>query len=192
VHTQPLEPLRNGRVLRDEHAAIAVAAEILRGEEAERPDGGNFARHARLAVHGAPRTDGLRGILDDGQARHRERHVLDRRHLAEQVHRNHRLRPRRPGRSDRRGQDVERPRLDVHEHWRRADVVNGAGRGEEGERRGDDLVARLQGTDHALEANGLRAANPVVTHVLARHAQVDAVDGGNAIAFLDARPGRGS
>ena len=42
------------------------------------------------------------------------------------------------------GRDVEGGRVDVHEHRRAAGVVDGAGRGEERERRGDDLVARLQ------------------------------------------------
>ena len=47
--------------------------------------------------------------------------------------------------------DVEGGRVDVHEDRRAAGVVHGAGGGEEGEGRGDDLVAGLEVECHQRE-----------------------------------------
>jgi len=141
MHAEPLQSLGEGIVLGDEHSAVAVAAEVLRWEEAERADRRGLAGHAPFAVDHPARTDGLRGILDDRQARHGGGDRLDRRHLPEQVDRYHGLRRGPPCRRDRGRQDVERVGLDVDEHRRGADVVDRAGRREEGEWCGDHLVA---------------------------------------------------
>ena len=61
--------------------------------------------------------------------------------MTEQIDRDARLRARRARRGRRLGQDVERVRIDVDEHRRRADVVNRSGGREERERRRDDFVA---------------------------------------------------
>src|SRR5207247_10655389 len=61
--------------------------------------------------------------------------AFDRRHLAEQVDGHNRLRARRHRGLGRAGIDVERLRLDVHEHRFGADVVDRAGGREERERR---------------------------------------------------------
>ena len=93
-----------------------------------------------------PRADGLGRVLDQrepvplGQGQHR----FHRRHLAEQVDHHDAPGARGDGRLDGVGRDVERGRVDVHEHRRAAGVVDGAGGGEEGERGRDHLVAGLQ------------------------------------------------
>ena len=58
-------------VLRDHHAAVAVAAQVLRREEAERADRRDFAGHPPFAVDRPAGADRLRGVLDDRDARQR-------------------------------------------------------------------------------------------------------------------------
>ena len=76
-------------VLRYDHSAVAIAAEILRREKAEGADRRHLARHSPLAIEAPARTDGLRRILDQRQFRHRRAIALDGRHLAEEIDRHH-------------------------------------------------------------------------------------------------------
>ena len=142
MRAQLEEPRRDRVVLAHHHAAVAVAAEVLRGEEGEGPDRRPLAGHRPRAADLSPRTDRLRRVLDHGHRRHRRHVLLDRRHLPEEIHRDHGLRlrgHRRLGRGDRK---VERVGLDVREHRDRADVVHRAPGREEGERGRDDLIPR--------------------------------------------------
>jgi hypothetical protein len=141
VHSEAAQPFGERIVLRDEHAAVAVSTEVLRWEEAERADRRDFTRHAPLAIDHPPGADRLRGVLDDRKPGHRSGNRLQRRHLAEQIDRDHGLRPPRAGPGDGIRADVERVRLDVDEHGRRTDVVDRSRRREERERRRDHLVA---------------------------------------------------
>jgi hypothetical protein len=70
--------------------------------------------------------------------------VLHARHLTEEMHHHDRPGPGRDGRLDRARGDVEGGRIDIREDRRAARIVDGAGRGEKGERRRDDLIARIQ------------------------------------------------
>jgi len=132
-------PLREIGGVGGHHPPVAVAPEVLAGEEAEsahQPDGPG---HPAADV-GA---EGLRAVLDD------EKPVLpadgaDRLHvrgLAEEVDRKDGAGLRRYGRPDLRRIDVEGLRVDVHEDRRRADVADRLRGGDEGERGRDDLVA---------------------------------------------------
>ena len=93
MHAKAFEPSGKRLVLRDHHAAVAIPAEILRGEEAERPDGRDFAGQAPLAIDRAPRADRLRGVLEHRNAGHRRHNFLDRRHLTKEVDRDDGLGP---------------------------------------------------------------------------------------------------
>ena len=85
------------------------------------------------------RAERLRGVLDQ---RHAQRGQLgERRRPAEEVHRHDRLRPRGDPRRDVVRIEVERDRVDVREHRRRADAGDRLGGGVERERRADHLVA---------------------------------------------------
>src|SRR5204862_6918815 len=88
------------------------------------------------------RTDRLRRVLDDRAiARPADgAQAFHGRHLAVEVHGHDGARPGRDGRLYRRGIDIERVRLDVHEHRSAARVVDRPGGGEERERGVDDLV----------------------------------------------------
>ena len=94
--------------------------------------------------------DRLARILDDRNARGL-RHGDYRIHvgaLAVQVHGNHGAGSRRDRRSDGRGIDVARDRIDVDEPRRRAEAADASGRGEERIRRRDDFVARADAERH--------------------------------------------
>ena len=139
VEAEHPHPLGHLVVATGDEAAVAEREEVLGREEAE---GGADAR-ARDA-RGAER---LRGILDQRQPEGGE--LGERRGAAEEVHRHDRLRPRRDARGDVVGIEVERDRVDVGEHRRRAGAGDRLRRRVERERRADHLVA---GADpHRLE-----------------------------------------
>ncbi len=132
-------PLRHVLTSSQEHAAVPAGAQVLGGVEREahrvspRP-------HRPVSPRGAHR---LGGVGDHREpARPRDR--LDGRHVGElavQVHGHHRARARVDGAGHRGGIDVVSDGIDVHEHRGGAGERDGAARGHEGERRGDDLVA---------------------------------------------------
>jgi len=150
------EHVRKFFVVGDDHASVADRAEVLRREEREASAGAHGAGLASV-VGGA---DGLGGVLDDGDvpiARRRQ----DRVHvgtLAEQVHRHDGLRPVGHGGRETRGVQVVRLRVDVHEDGPGAEAGHASGRREEGERRGDDLVAWPDAETHESVQDGVRAA----------------------------------
>ena len=106
-----------------------------------------------VAIPGAPNACAASSI-----ERKAERcELLERSRAAEQVHRHDRLRPRRDPRGDVVGIEVERDRVDVGEHRRRADARDRLRRGEEREGRADHLVAgadphRLEGEHERIGA----------------------------------------
>ena len=122
-----------------DQAAVAEAAQVLAREETEGTELAEAAGHLAVDV-GAER---LRAVLDDDQAPVVAEffQCIHVHRLAEQVHRDHGPGFRRDRLLDLVQIDVEGVGVDVHEHRRRADIADGLGRGDEGERRGDDFVA---------------------------------------------------
>jgi hypothetical protein len=165
MDAQALEARRDPLVLRNHHAAVAVATQVLRREEAEGPDRRDFTRHAAFAVDHARRANRLRGVLDDRNAARPGRDVFDRRHLAEQVDGNDRLRLARARGRGGSGHHVEGRRVDVAEDRLRAHVVHGSGRREERERCRDHLIATadVEGTEREQDrVRTVRAADGVL------------------------------
>ena len=125
----------------DDHAAVAVAAEVLARVEAEKQPATPATAAARALPVGA---DGLGAVFDQRQPvlladRSQARHV---RALPEQVDRHDGARARRDRGLDRSRVDVEGVGLDIHEHRGGAAVRDRFGGADKGERAGDDLVAR--------------------------------------------------
>lgn len=139
VDAQSPQLLGLGGVVRHYDPAVAVATEVLGGEERKTavvPDRAG----APPAVPGAYR---LRGVLNDYEAvvprdLHDGSHL---RHLTEEVDGKNRARPARDALLNQGGINVKGCRINVHEDWCGADSANGSGSREEGEGRGDDLVA---------------------------------------------------
>ncbi len=126
---------------------VAQGKEVLGREEAER------RADPRLCDSlGAER---LRGVLDEREPEPGE--LGERSRASEEVHRHDRLRPGRDPRGDVLRIEVERRRIDVGEHRRRADPRDRLGRRVERERGADDLVAasdleRLEREDERVGA----------------------------------------
>src|SRR5580704_1588549 len=99
-------------VIRSNHSAIARAAQILRGEEAEGSEVSD-GPYVLVAVTG---TDSLRGILDYGEAAITRdfRNWLHVRRKTEQMDRHNRPRLRRDGGFNQSGIDVVRLGVDVN------------------------------------------------------------------------------
>src|SRR5256885_6733902 len=91
MHAQTTETLSDSVVLSDHHSAVAEGAEVLGREEAERSDRRDFASHTGFAADPALRADGLRGVLDHGNAGQQLLHAFHRRHLPEEIDGNDRL-----------------------------------------------------------------------------------------------------
>jgi hypothetical protein len=165
VVAQEAHALRDVVTRREDHAAVAAAAEILRGVERQR---------ARVA----PRRDGpaviarahrLGGVGDHGQPPP-PGHGLDLVHrgrVTVQVHRHHGARPRRHGGLEAPGIEIVRLRVDVDEDGHGPEHHHGARGGHEGERRRDHLVARThahglqgeeQGVGPGVEADAVTGA----------------------------------
>ena len=133
-------------VVRHDEPAVAEAEEVLRREEA--------VRREDTVLRDTRRAERLRRVLDQRQAELRQR--VERRGPAEEVHRHDRARAARDLRGDVLRIDVERHRVDVGEHRRRASPRDRLGRRVEGERRTDDLVAGadLHRVEHEHERVG--------------------------------------
>jgi hypothetical protein len=104
------------------------------------------------------RADRLARILNDPQPA-RPCELLESGHVggpAEDVHRQDPGGPLGHGGRGRFGRDVQRARVDVDEHRRRILVKQTVGRRDEAQRRGDDLVARLDagGANRQVESGG--------------------------------------
>jgi hypothetical protein len=140
VNPDPAHPRRQAVIAGHHHTAVAIAAEILRRKEAERPDRRVLPCHLPLAIDAPAGADRLSGVLDDRDAAGRGGDLLERSDLSEEVDRYHGARPRRDRGLDRVGTDVERCRIDIDEHRRCPDVVNRSGGREKGERGRDHLV----------------------------------------------------
>ena len=107
-------------IVREHHPAVAHAAKVLRRKEAQR--GGLRAAANRSSI--APRTDRLRGILDD-RNRAAVRNGLDRvhiRHLPEKVDRHDGSRARRDRGVQARGVHGIGAGIDVDEHGARSEA----------------------------------------------------------------------
>jgi hypothetical protein len=112
-------------------------------------------------VHRAER---LAGVLDDRQAVALQGRRVGR--VAEDVHRQQCARAVGDRRRGRRRVEVQRDRVDVHEHRARPLVEHGVRRGDEGERRRHDLLA-LPHTDRAqrqVQAGRARGHGAGVRH----------------------------
>ena len=95
--------------------------------------------------------------------------------VAEHVDRDDRLRPLGDRRLERGRVDVERARIDVHEHGGRSLEDEAVGRGHEGDRRRDRLVARpeagdarqeMQARGRARDGGRVGRADPLRDHLL--------------------------
>ena len=164
VGAQTHQAVEQRLVLRDHHAAIAESAKVLRRKKRERADRGPFTGHGPRAADLTTGTNRLRGILDDRQRRQQAANLLNRRDLAEEVNGNDRPGPARHRRRRKIRANIERLRVDVHEHRRGTDIVDRTRGGEERERRRHDLVAapdvqRPQPKEERVGA--VRAANGV-------------------------------
>ena len=127
-------------------AAVTVAAQRLAGEEAGAADGGQAAR--ALAVTGGAKA--LGAVLDDRQAMAGSNGV-DGFHvgaLAVQADRDDGAGARRDGRFQQAGVQVAGVGVDVDEDRCGAQQADGLGRGDEGERGGDDFVTRADAQGH--------------------------------------------
>jgi hypothetical protein len=129
-------------VLRDHHPAVAVPAEVLRREEAEGADGGRLAamRRSPPITRLAPidcAASSITGRPGAAAATRSSGASCPKRSTGITAF----VRAVTPA-ADRVGRDQERVGVDVHEHRRRADVVDRARGREEGERSGDHLVPR--------------------------------------------------
>ena len=151
-HTQVLGHLR---ILGGHQPAVAVAAEVLAGEEAE----GAGIAHAAGLLAADVGAEGLGTVLDDFEImlvgnRLDGRHI---RRLAEQVYRDDRLGLCGHGRLDLVRVDIEGLGIDIDEHRRGADVEDRLGGGDEGERGGDDLVAFADASGDQCQVQGVGA-----------------------------------
>jgi hypothetical protein len=173
MQPQLLEPV-GGRVVRgDHHATVAPGSEILAGEERIARHPPELTRDAPFAVDLAARADRLRRVFNQlDAARLRDRHQLEHvGHLAVQVHGHDRAGARRDRALHRGGIDVERVRLNVHEHRCAAGIVDRAGRREERERRGNDFVARRQVQRLERQEQRIGAARAADAVLGVRHAR---------------------
>ena len=123
-----------------DHAALAGGQLLVRVEG----EGREIAARADQPALGVVRPERLAGVLEQAEAARRRRALAARARgrVAEDVDRQQARgaladAPPRPRRVE-----VERDRVDVAEDRRRALVEQAVGRGDEAERRGDDLVAR--------------------------------------------------
>ena len=159
VYAKAREAFGRGVVVRRHHAAVAVSAEVLGGEERGRPQIAPAAAAYKAISVLAPRPERLRAVLDDADAALFERRddLLHFHHLAEQMHGHEGLRLRPDLFEDFFRRDVVAVRIDVGEHGRGAGAGDRADGGEERERRGDDLVAGLQVQCHQVEQQGVGA-----------------------------------
>ena len=140
VVAQPADMIMQIVTVGGNHSTVAVSAQHLGRIETERT--GVADRTGDLAAPACPIR--LRAVFQ-----HRELTVLgnlhDRVHvagMAEDVHRQDRLGFRAEPFDDAVRIDAESVRPDIDEHRRGADHAHRLGTGEEGPRRGDDLVAR--------------------------------------------------
>ena len=147
---------RQRLVVREQGAAIAVAAKRFRREKRRGADRGEPARTAAL-VGGA---EALRGVLDHGQAVIACDVVdgVEVRALAIQRDRHDGPRPRRDRRLEFRGVHVVGTAIDVDEHGLSADQRDHLGRGEECERHRDDFVAWTYVQRHQRDQQRVGAA----------------------------------
>ncbi len=149
---------------RQHSAGIAVRPQVLAGIEAGGGDvsggsGGDATTRCAL---------GLSGVLD-----HLDTDVSgdlskgpDRSHLAVQVDRHHRARAVGDAIGDARRVEQERVVVDVGEHGNSTEAPHRSSAGDEGVRRHDDLVPRLQpeGTKRELDRVGSTAHADAVPH----------------------------
>ncbi len=142
-------------VVRDENAAVAEPAQILRREEAEHSE----RPHAADLPSLVRRAHGLRRVLDDrNPAIAREgHHGVHVGRLPEEMHGHDRLRPWRDLAGGVLDVHVEAVEAGVGEDRRRARARDAAGRGEEGEARADHLVARPDPQGHQREEDPVGA-----------------------------------
>ncbi len=145
VEGEHVHPLAELVVVDRDEPAVAEAEEVLRRVEAER------RRDARPDPRRAER---LRGILDHRQAELRE--LAERHRAAEEVDGHDRLRPVGDACGDVVGVEVERRRVDVREHRRRAAPGDRLRGRIERERGADHLVAGadLEGVEDEHERVG--------------------------------------
>ena len=206
------DPARHVRVGGGQQAAVAERAEVLGRVEGERRRVAERARRtsvrrvrcaasgvrARPARCGVAGTDRLRGVLDHDQpAGVREAPERRRRsELAVEVYRQERPGARCDGRCGGVRVDQEGPGRQVDEHRRRPHSQDRLGGGEEGERRGDHLVARphVQGAEReeqrvrpGVEADRVRDAQVRGRFGLERR---DLGSEHELTGVEDARPGR--
>ena len=159
-------------VVSGKHAAVARAAEIFGGIEADATDRPQRACPAAFPF-GA---DGLRGVLDHSRLGWLGK-TIKRIHvgaLAEKMHRNNRLSGRCHQAADGNRIDVEGYGIDVGKDRFGAQARGGASRGEEGEAGHNDLVARPHVRGHQGQQQGIAARG-------AAHGMFHAAVGGDGL-----------
>ena len=141
-----LQQFRLFRIVAGDHAAVAETAEVLAREKREAAVIADRTDPASLVLG----TDRLTGVFDHDQIV-LFRNLHDRVHigrLAEEVHRDDRLRARRDLFRDLHRIDVVGHRVDIRKYRSRPDADDRAGRRKKGERRNDDLIAGADAFDH--------------------------------------------
>ena len=137
--------------------SVARAAQIFRREKAEAPV---FAKCAGVAA-AVSGSNGLRGVFDDHQIV-RPGYGQDGIHVrgqSEQMDRHDGASIGCDGGFEQGGIEVVGDRIDVHENRFGADVSDGAGRGDETERRRDDFVAPADARGEKRQDQGVGAGS---------------------------------
>src|SRR5262249_33958433 len=149
------QPLRERRVVGDDHAALARGDDLV-GVEAEAARGAEARHRAALRA----RARGLAGILDDGEAVSASQleDGIEVERVAEEVHGEDGPRARGEAFLDAAYLEVVGLGIYVTEHRARAREEDGIGRGDARERRGDHLVAGTdaEGGESDVERGGAR------------------------------------
>ena len=180
VRAQQSCPFRQPSVARREQSGVTERPEVLAPKEREAAEGPDGADRSRFVG----RSDGLRGILDDGNAV--PVGVLhDRIEIgaeAEQVHRQDGPRSRRDRRGERLRIDIEGDGVDVHEHRPRAEADDRACGGEERIRRRHHFVAGRDPEGHQRQQDRVGSGRY-------RNGVVDPEQGGQLVLErVDLRP----
>jgi len=156
VDAQHPQLLGEGWILGDAHTTIAVGTKVLGGIKTEAAN----TTDTREAPAFPRRTDGLSTVFYQRQsvALAQGQQVPKRRCLTEEMYRQQGLGARRdaPGHVDRI--EGEGPRINVGENHLGPQLMNALGRGNIGERRRDDLVARtdVEGLEGQRQGVGAR------------------------------------
>ncbi len=151
------------RIVREHSAAVAEAAEVFRGEEAGGAEGAQGSGLGRVGPRPGcakpTRRNGLRIVLHDGDAGGCTdfQQGIQICRLAEEVHGHDGPRPRRHRFAHLIHVDVEGPRVYIHQNRRGAEERDDFDGRDEGESRGNHLIARSDVQRHESKLQGIRS-----------------------------------